>query len=205
LLSEIGIWLSKFHKLTKVKPELIDLIYISQTKSAVKQSYEFDEIEKEIIIKRLDTHKKYLENNKTLSLARTHNDFNLRNVLISANNNYYVIDWDAMIHPAFHDLSPIWIDITKFCISLKSLTRFWPYITNKNVSDFIESFLSGYFKEKSLQNGLQYKYMLWYYTLLFYIGMIGNRSLAEIYKKKSGKKFVSRIKQSLLAGPDNIY
>lgn len=202
VISGIGSWLSEFHETTKTN-KIISLSVIQENLlKSIRNTQYFNNLERDKITSLLSECVKNIKNNKALNIVRTHNDFNLRNVIFSK-NDFYVIDWDAMIHKDF-ERSCLWIDVTKFSISLKSLSRFKPYISRNINEKFLESFLEGYFGDIYRDNKTEYESLLWLFTLSFYLGLIGDRSLPEIFHNKIGQYYVARIKNNLLEGSSQI-
>ena len=93
--------------LTKAQ-ELSDLVTKEEILEYVSQEEIFEHyFEKEIILKHLHRIVKNYRN-EIFYLTQTHNDFTLRNILVEKDDDFKIIDWDAMIHPLFPRVASIW-------------------------------------------------------------------------------------------------
>ncbi len=203
-LKEVGGWLSCFHEATKIRRTTTLSSLTAQITDCLRGKNDLNNNERNILENTLNMHANVLDQNELLAHVQTHKDFNLRNVFIIDNKRFHVIDWDAMVHSEFRNAFSIWVDVTKFTISIKSLTRFRPVLSRKIVNNFLTSFLKGYFGDRYQKNNKEFNYLLWTFTLLFFIGLIADRSLPDMYTNILGNRFISDLKENLLSGPSAI-
>jgi hypothetical protein len=195
----IGIWLHSFHDIVSTGTS----VELGEIKDSIERKLEstafFTETEKRQIRQKLA--EKISAVPDTFSLVRPHNDFALRNIMLVKQDDFVVIDWDAMLHPKFAKMAPIWNDITTFVISILSFSRFSPLISRRDVQKLADSFLSGYFEGVTGNlDKASYKVCLYIFTLCYYLGIIGDRSLPEIYKGKIQIIYLESLKKNLLQG-----
>ncbi len=119
-----------------------------------------------------------------LTLTRPHNDFSLRNIFIGDDRNFTIIDWDATVHPKFPQIASFCHDLTLFIINIQSLLRFHPLVSHKKISVLNKSFISGYFKESFPYNSEKMNFIYYVFALTYYTGLIIDRPLYEIYRKR---------------------
>jgi hypothetical protein len=196
---EIGNWLNSFHQAVPTG----EVVEFSEIESNIYKALDgtafFNETEKQQIRHKIEEKSKTVPT--AFSLVRPHNDFALRNIIYLKPDDFVVIDWDAMYHKKFPSEAPIWNDITTLVLNVISLGRFSPIITNSDVQKLADSFMNGYFERdsgstdrKSLMD------QLYIFTLCYYLGIIGDRPLPEIYKGKLGFIYLDRLKKNLLRG-----
>lgn len=198
LFKDIGYWLRCYHGTTRLEKSMT----LDQVKESVLKGLETTSMfalnEKQILIERI---KNMHPENTFLVMVKPHNDFAMRNVIYTKESNFKVIDWDAMFHKKFRSESPIWSDITTFLISVSSLRRFSPLISKKVLKTLTDSFLYGYFGEiESPPHIDEINNMLYLYTIKYYLGLIGDRPLRDIYKEKLGTRFIRKLRADLLNG-----
>ena len=145
--------------------------------------------------------------NKSYNLThvKSHNDFSLRNILIS-HPNFGIIDWDSMIYPKYTKVSPIWSDLSFFLINLQSMYRFFPLISRTKIIKLRSSFIKGYFEGNTLVNFHNEHFSNYFYifTLKFFFALDRNRTLPEFYRYNLGPRFIQKLKTKLLSGSADI-
>ena len=199
LFYNIGKWLHSFHKAVSTGSSA----HLSEITSSIDKKLDgtvfFNDTEKRQIRRKLAG--KYNSVPDVFSLVRPHNDFALRNIMLVGQDKFVVIDWDAMLHSKFQTKAPIWNDITTFAISILSLSRFSPLISRKDVQKLTDSFFDGYFEgESGKTDRAGYKESLYIFTLCYYLGIIGDRSMPEIYKGRVQIIYLEYLKNNLLQG-----
>jgi hypothetical protein len=199
VFQNIGRWLNSFHQSTRLNKT----VEVSNEKQLIlnelKSSTFFNEEEKNVIreflISNINPESDYL------FLIKPHNDFSLRNIIHTELNDFIVIDWDAMFHMKFPSEAPIWNDITTFVLNLQSFSRFSPLIKGKDIQLLTDSFIDGYFYHNQEKiNREEIDKFLYLFTLKYFLGIIGDRSLPEIYKGKLGHIYIKNLKKHLLEG-----
>lgn len=195
---KIGEWLKQYHNTFKLEKTFI----INSLKGKVNEELEVTGFLKNDDKDRIKTHLNRLNlDDDFLVLVKTHNDFTLRNIIITKKNNFYVIDWDAINNEKYNSESPVWIDILSFLISINSYQRFSPIITASDLAHLNDSFLTGYFNEsdiKTLMNGI--KDHLYFFSLCYYLGVIGEKPLPVLYQEKLGYRYISKLQKNLING-----
>ncbi len=197
LFYRIGNWLACYHEVTRLEKSIL----VNDLKDKV-----FDELERTSLF--TNDEKKVLEkkiknlnfSDTYLMMVKPHNDFALRNIIYSSRNDFMVIDWDALFHKKFTSEASVWNDITSFIITVNSLKRFAPAIRVKNINALTDSFIEGYFGKFNRLKKDDINNYLYLFTLSFYLGIIGDRSLPEIYNSKFGNRFIKKLHQNLLKG-----
>ncbi len=197
LFNDIGHWLSIYHKKSKVQSKFKVKKIKKNVQKTLEKSIYFNENEKEKISTLLNeiNFKK-----KTLSFITPHNDFALRNIICIKSGGFVVIDWDAAFHEKFPTEAPIWHDITSFFINVLSFSRFYPVIRSSTIKELINSFIEGYFRDNTKFDKEDINHFLYLYSLSYYLGIIGDRPLPEIYKTKLGSKFIKSLHKKFITG-----
>jgi hypothetical protein len=84
---------------------------------------------------------------------------------------------------------------------LQSFSRFSPLIKGKDIQLLTDSFIDGYFYHNQEKiNREEIDKFLYLFTLKYFLGIIGDRSLPEIYKGKFGHIYIKNLKKHLLEG-----
>jgi len=201
LYFDIGKWLSTYH-VAMATPQRVPFTDVTdKLKAALKCDVHFQAGEKDILLGHLDViQQEGVYRNYVMTLTRPHNDFCLRNIIIRKDRCFTVTDWDAAIHPQFPQTAPIWHDLTTFMINVESLLRFHPLVSPGKTNALARSFLTGYFSEAALDVTPMIDGILWVFVLHRYIGLIGDRPLYEIYRKRLAFRFVGLLRKRLLRG-----
>ncbi len=199
VFNQIGRWLQMYHEAT-ISENIVTMPDILLTLLEVlEKDSSLSSRKKAIIMKHLSTIRQRSVGTMTFPTVRTHNDFTLRNILVS-NDNFGVIDWDAMIHPKFPDLAPVWNEISCFLLNLQSLLRFYPIISKYKIRVLKDSFLQGYFEGNSLAEASCFPEIFYIFSLRFFLGIDSDRPLAQIYRKNFGKRYIQLLEKELLLG-----
>lgn len=199
LFQGIGKWLHGFHQLSKMEKTISISGLKDEITAKLEKTAYFTGPEKETI-------RSILVNQinpsiDELYLVKPHNDFTLRNILHVKPDDFVVVDWDAMFHKKFPSEAPIWNDITYFVLNILSLARFPIFITGKDVDTLANAFIKGYFRNDANDfHEDDIPPILYLFTLRYYLGLIGDRSLPQIYSAKLGKLFLRSLKKKILAG-----
>lgn len=197
LYLDLGTWLSDFH-ISLTSPKYSSLYQVkAQIKTALDSTSWLTPWEKTKFKRRL-LNTGNARKNIRLALVRPHNDFSLRNILVSG-NQFGIIDWDAMVHPHLPDLAPAWYEISFFLINLQSLLRFHPIISKPFIAALKNEFLRGYFSAIPIDLGTQ-EMMLYLFTLRHFLGLDSDRTLPRIYRSRFGKRYIRLLKRALLSG-----
>ena len=198
LFEQIGRWLKNYHDTFKLE----DTFILDELKENIFNELHHTKLFNSSEKITIENHLKRLEFDDTfLLLVKSHNDFALRNIIHTKENDFYVIDWDAIFNEEFTVESPAWIDITSFIISLNSMQRFSPVINSRKLKNLTEAFLRGYFdKPGIIYQKQEIKKHLYLFSLCFYIGVIGERPLPLIYREKFGYRYINKLRLNLVKG-----
>lgn len=197
LFQNIGQWLNEYHHASlATNYTTIDDVKINILK-ALKDSDYFHENEKKRITEKLHS---ISIADKKMSLVKPHNDFALRNIIYLKSGNFVVIDWDAMFHKKFPSEAPIWNDLTSFFINILSLSRFSPLIKKSDINELINAFTKGYFRNNDRIGQEDINNFFFLFSLSFYMGIIGDRPIPDIYKTRLGSKFINSLHKKIVNG-----
>jgi|SRR5690554_1323416 len=198
LFYKIGSWLKGYHNSFKLEKTFAINTLREKVTEELNNTDHFKTHEKVTIKANLKDLK--LEDD-FLVLVKTHNDFTLRNIIYTKTKSFYVIDWDAIYNENFTIESPIWIDILSFLISFNSLQRFSPFITANDLSQYNKSFITGYFNHSDLKLLMKdINSHLYFFSLCFYLGVIGEKPLPWLYRDKLGYRYISILRRNLIKG-----
>lgn len=201
---DIGKWLSKYHLVMTIPRKTPFTNMLNELRSALRDDMYFQTHEKQILQKHLTRVQEEIGSDYNMRLTRPHNDFSLRNIIIGEDGNFTVIDWDTMIDPQFPQIAPFWNDLTCFVINVQSLQRFHPLVSRRKIKTLIKSFLAGYFEETSPDITPKMEDVLWVFMLYYFIGLIGDRPLYEIYGKRLSFRFTKILRKKLLCGVADV-
>lgn len=200
----LGEWLSTYHiaMASSEKIRLADLL--DETERALATDSYFDDSEKRQLLGHLQRMRQPHWNEYRMTLTRPHNDFCLRNIMMGTTSDFSVVDWDAMVHPLFPQTATIWNDLVCFYTNTQSLLRFYPAISAKQIRVLLDSFLSGYFSGKHLDEVPDARPLIWLFALQYLIGLIGDRPLYKIYQKRLTSRYVTALRKTLLLKEHDI-
>jgi hypothetical protein len=200
LYYDIGVWLRRFHLVTATKNIIAFSKIISESEMALANSDYFEAHEKEQIQNHLNRIKSQFDFDLVFESVAPYNDFSLRNIIIGKYHNFTIIDWDAMVHPDFPEVAPIWNDLTTFLLSIQSLIKLYPFTSLKKMGFLMASFLRGYFKEDATSVNDHINSIFFIFTIRSFVGLSGDRPLYQIYRKRLSYRFIQILKEKLLTG-----
>lgn len=174
------------------RPVLDVLVY---TKERLNSSKYFSETEKSKILNHLKNIEESIEPTLALPLIHIHHDWSLRNIFVNRFNRIKMIDLDAYNR----SLEWRWNDFAYFLINLESQIKYAPLIREADLNFLWEQFFSGYFSVGEDWKLTEKLLMRLIYLLKVYYWVIPY-SLDEYYNHKLGKKYVKKLKESLVAG-----
>jgi len=202
LYRDIGSWLAEYHTAMALSEQIALQDLLHDLEETLDTDSHFNTEEKARLVHHLAAIRADPTlRDEQLPLTRPHNDFCLRNILTDSVNQFAVVDWDAMVHPEFSPRAPAWNDITAFTLNVESLLRFSPLVSAGAIEALADSFLNGYFSGPAgTRSGVGAK--LWFFSLYYYIGLIGDRPLHRIYTGWPAVRFARRLRARLLQGPE---
>lgn len=201
---DIGKWLQQYHEVMASAETMMSMadILVLLCDALERDSY-FDWEGKGILMRHIDGIRDSAIGDLTFVLVRTHNDFTLRNILLS-DTGFGIIDWDAMVHPKFPDRAPVWNELSCFLLNLQSMLRFYPLISRSNIHKLQWSFLDGYFDKSTLAKDENFLELFFVFTLRFFFGIDSDRPLSQIYRPRLGRRYLRFLEKSLLQGSADI-
>jgi hypothetical protein len=208
LFYQIGHWLQKYHATAKTEETINLRVVVNGVIRELSSSSEFGHREKEVLSNTLKEISNRKISEQEIPLVSPHNDFTLRNLFVQKNGGFYIIDWDAMVHPKFSRKTLCWWDLTTLIINLQSMLRFSPVIGRDRIGNLCDAILDGYFhgndmtKSASPKEFLQSVYYV--YTLRYWLGIESDRPLSKIYSKRMGRRYAEKLRQLLLNGKADI-
>jgi len=140
-------------------------------------------------------------------LVTPHNDITLRNVFVD-DESFHVIDWDAMVHPAFPRQTIVWWDLITLLMNIESLMRFHPLISREKLRQLCSALWRGYMGGRSgAQIGLDEfrSSIMFVVVLLYYCGVGSDRPLHRIYQHHLGWRYSRAVRRRLLAGSGSLF
>lgn len=203
LYYNLGRWLQQYHEAvaTDETVEMADVLV--SLDNALEEDNYFTEKKKKILMGHLNNIRNSTIGSLTLTLVRTHNDFTLRNILLS-DRGFGIIDWDAMVHPELPDRASVWNELTYFLLNLQSMQRFRPLISSGRIRMLNQSFLRGYFEKNSLTRFDCFNELFYVFTLRSFLGIDSDRPLWKIYRPRLGGRYIRFLEKSLLRGSADI-
>lgn len=204
----IGRWLQEFHA-TVVTGETVTLkAVVDEIAKELWNSSLFVSHEKRALSVVLGRIAKRKIAGRSFQLIRPHNDFTLRNIFATPNGGFYVIDWDAMVHPYFPSRALGWWDLTTLIINLQSMAKLSPIIKYGRIQTLCNAVTEGYCSANRETKGISYSEFLhnmyFVYTLKYWLGVESDRPLNEIYRRSMGRRYTQKLRQSLLKGRADI-
>ena len=156
------------------------------------------QVDREKIMSEVDSAKMRVRSQRQLPLIRIHNDWILRNIMITDNGYPYIVDLDSMRAPD----NSRWYDVTCFLINLESQIKYWPIVRAGFLMDMWENFWQGY-SGKELPDGLS-ESEIWPIIYLikveYLFGGTIRPPLFEVYGGVLGSCYVRQLKKAVKRG-----
>jgi hypothetical protein len=136
---------------------------------------------------------------ETLPAVRIHNDWLLRNIIVTADGADYVIDCDSMRNRA----NLRWYDVAYTLLNIESQMKWFPLITAAILSDLWGSFWQGYIRGAGIPNGLTAEQLLAILYVVRVQYLLGGTVRAPYFvtmERGLNRRFLRRLKQSVVAG-----
>ena len=139
ILRSSGTKMRRFHD-AFVSTESIDIgPLIDSTADLVRKTTYFSAAEKASVRSHLDRYAHFLTI-RTLPAVQVHNDWILRNIMVTADGTDYVVDCDSMRTRT--DLR--WLDVVYFLLNMDSQLKWHPLVTAEMLAELSREFCYGY-------------------------------------------------------------
>ena len=169
----------------------------SNTADLVRETTYFSAAKKASVRSHLDRYAHFLTV-RTLPAVQVHNDWILRNILVTADGTDYVVDCDSMRARA--DLR--WLDMAYFLLNMDSQLKWHPLLTAEMLADLAREFWRGYAGEH-LPDSLTAAQV----TAILYIMrlrcLLGGTTRPAYFEAMSGpvdRRVLRTLKDSVVAG-----
>jgi hypothetical protein len=136
---------------------------------------------------------------KSFPAVRNHNDWLLRNILVTPEGTDYVIDCDSMRHRA----NLRWYDVAHTLLNIESQMKWFPLITAGILSDLWRSFWQGYVRGAEIPDGLttaQLLAILYVVRVQCLLGGTARLPYFTIMQHGLNRGFLRHLKRSIVAG-----
>jgi len=203
LYRTVGKWLGQYHKVTATEKTIYIKDILVPLYEAVETDQYFSETEKQVLKGHLDYIENIVKEDTSFTLVNTHNDFSLRNIIVSG-PDFGIIDWDAMMHPYFLRPAPVCSEVSFFLINLQSMLRFYPFVSGKKINRLKQAFLQGYFEKNTSAERINFNQLFYIFTMRYFMGIGSDRILPQIYRNNFGNRYIKMLKKQLLRGNADI-
>jgi len=134
-----------------------------------------------------------------LPAIRTHNDWVLRNIILTPDGTDYVIDnQDLHCRPNWR-----WSDVALFLLNLEVQLKWFPLTTRRMISRLWHAFWTGYIGERGIPDGLGAAHVpavLYITRLQWLIHGVIRQPYLDIMGRRFNSHFRRRLKNAVLRG-----
>lgn len=208
IFSSIGRWLYTYHSTVETGQSATLNAVIAEIRDRLLIDNHFRHFEKSTICRVLDRIVSQTIADTPFPLVRPHNDFTLRNIFISPDCSFHVVDWDAMVHPEFPRQALCWWDLTTLFLNIQSILRIHPATNKHRVRILCDKLLQGYLEHHWNERGIfaedYRKNILYVLALKYYLGLESDRPLYQIYNHNMGARYIAKLRKALLEGRGDI-
>jgi hypothetical protein len=203
LFNKIGRAMKSFHDSSRASGSLKVSEVAARAKEATVETDYFTQDQKKQIINHLAAAEASAGAHTELPLIKIHNDWVLRNILVTDDDSFYVVDLDSMRAPD----NSRWYDVTYFLINLESQLKYWPLIDKKNINGLWKSFWSGYSGDPVTEGSSTERIMPLIYLIKvqYLLGATIRPPLYKIYRNLSGSIYLKRLRESILQGESSMF
>jgi len=205
LLVAIGRWMGRWHSVASLGKSTTLASMLPAIEGALGAHFSAEEED------RLREHLRRLAGSAIAHaewpLVTPHNDITLRNLFINQ-DQFHIIDWDAMVHPCFPRQAIVWWDVITLLMNIESLMRFRPVISRERLRDLCSSLWHGYMEGRpGAQIGLDEfrKSIMFVVVLRYYCGLGSDRPLYRIYRRTLGWRYSKAVRRRLLEGSGSLF
>jgi hypothetical protein len=175
---------------------------IESTADLVREATYFSATEKASVRSHLDRYGHFLTV-RTLPTVQVHNDWILRNILVTADGTDYVIDCDSM--RAHTDLR--WLDVAYFLLNMDSQLKWHPLVTAEMLAELSREFWRGYAGEH-LPDSLTPEQVLAILYILRLRCLLGGTTRPPYFQVMGGsfdRRVLRTLKDSVMTGQATLF
>jgi hypothetical protein len=140
----------------------------------------------------------------SLPAVPTHNDWVLKNIIVTGDGTDYVVDTDSMRHPP----NWRWFDVVYLLLNLESQRKWFPLVTAAMVRELWGSFWRGYLGDAGPPDRLtpeQLAAILYLVRIAWLVGGTVREPYFEIMDKAVDRPILRALKRSVLRGDYSIF
>jgi len=171
---------------------------VAQASHLMHETLYFAPAEKEIVLAHLARCQALLPM-AALPAVTTHNDWVLKNIIVTPGGTDYVIDTDSMKHPP----NWRWFDVVYLLLNVESQRKWFPLVTAAVLRDLWSAWWRGYVGESGLPDGLtpeQLAAILYIVRIEWLVGGTVREPYFEIMDGVVDQPFLRSLKRSVLDG-----
>ena len=203
----IGRWLSEYHNVVSSGGTARIVTILPGIESYLSEDVHFEAKEKMRLSKELERVSKNPIAHMEFPIVTPHNDITLRNIFINS-AEFRVLDWDAMVNPAFPRHVICWWDLIKLLMNIESLLRFRPAVNKDQLEVLWNALWRGYadgIGGPSVSLEEFRTTIMFVIALRYYIGLERGRPAYRIYRKRMGWRYVRALRGELLLGKGSLF
>ena len=140
---------------------------------------------------------------RTLPMVQVHNDWILRNIMVTADGTDYVVDCDSMRARA--DLR--WLDMAYFLLNMDSQLKWHPLVTAEMLAELSREFWRGY-ADEHLPDSLTPEQVIAVLYILRLRCLLGGTSRPPYFQVMGGlfdRRVLRSLKDSVVAGQATLF
>jgi len=202
IFSRIGAGMRTFHDSSTSSGVRSVSTLASNARRVTEMSQYLTDKESEEMIRYIGIAEKQAGPQTELPMIKIHNDWILKNILISKTGTVHVVDLDSTQAPD----NSRWYDLSYFLINVESQFKYWPIINRISLVNLWKSFWKSY-SEKGFPDILSKEQIIAIIYLIkveYLFGGTIRRPLFEMYHKPLGTIYLRKLKKTMLRGEYSI-
>jgi hypothetical protein len=175
---------------------------IDSTTELVQQTTYFSAAEKASVRAHLDRYAHFLAV-RTLPTVQVHNDWILRNIMVTADGTDYVVDCDSMRSGT--DLR--WFDMAYFLLNMDSQLKWHPLVTAERLVELSREFWYGY-ADEHLPDSLTREQVIAILYILRLRCLLGGTTRPPYFQVMGGsfdRRVLRRLEESVVSGEATLF
>ena len=197
-----GAKMRKFHDAFAASATIPVSRIVAQATDLTRATPYFSPAEKALVLSHLARVQALLP--ASLPAVGTHNDWVLKNIIVTPEGTDYVIDCDSMRHkPNWR-----WFDVVYLLLNVESQRRWFPLVTPAMARDLWSAWWRGYIGGSGLPDGLtpeQLAAVLYLVRIEWLVGGTVREPYFEIMAGAISQPFLRSVKKSVLAGHYSLF
>jgi hypothetical protein len=198
-----GAKMRQFHD-TSVGPQAIAVTdIVDQARELTVATPYLSAEEREIVLARLARCQSLLPMT-TLPAVLTHNDWILKNIIVTPDGTDYVIDCDSMKHrPTWR-----WFDIVYLLLNVESQRKWFPLVTSRMLCKLWRAFWRGYIGDVGVPDGLSVEELaaiLYIVRIEWLVGGAVRPPYFEIISGPAKTRILRSLKRSVVRGHYSLF